>query len=202
MSLIWSYQFPKNPFANISFEVYNQKPEFDFLEVTQTHSDIVCYKADLPCLADGIVLSHQEKFPIGIKTADCLPVAILGEQGVALIHAGWRGLQSKILQDPKICELKPLFAVIGPYINPEEYEIGEEVYQAFSSKEYFQKKESSNEKEKWLFDLGAEAKSQLQKIAPQIKTISSPLYTFSDSSLHSFRKNKTEKRNYNLLRQN
>lgn len=202
MSLVWSYQFPKNHLAKMCFEVYNERPALNFLEVTQTHSNIICHKADIPCCADGILLSPQENFPIAIKTADCLPIALLGERGSALIHAGWRGLQSKILHDSKICELKPLWAVIGPYINPLNYEVGEDVFEAFSSKQYFQKKICSNKENKWFFDLGAEASSQLLKLAPDLKITLSPLYTFSDLSLHSFRKNKTEKRNYNILRQN
>ena len=32
-------------------------------------------------------------------TADCLPVALAGEDTVAMLHAGWRGLAAGVLEE-------------------------------------------------------------------------------------------------------
>src|SRR5919112_44571 len=44
-----------------------------------------------PVEADGIVTPLQDAAAI-VVTADCLPVALIAPEAVAMIHAGWRGL--------------------------------------------------------------------------------------------------------------
>src|SRR5665213_2828407 len=83
-----------------------------------------------------------------VFTADCLPVALAGSGAVAMVHAGWRGLASGILEEgvSALRELggehtrasmveegssEELVAVIGPAAGPCCYEVGEEVHAAF-----------------------------------------------------------------------
>jgi YfiH family protein len=71
-----------------------------------------------------------------VLTADCLPVAMIGEQAVAMVHAGWRGLADGVLEEgvKAVRELSgdgALHAAIGPGAGGCCYEVGPEVHEAF-----------------------------------------------------------------------
>jgi purine-nucleoside/S-methyl-5'-thioadenosine phosphorylase / adenosine deaminase len=74
--------------------------------------------------------------PLLVFTADCLPVAIVRENGqspaVAALHVGWRGLLAGIVAEG-VARLAsgPLAAAIGPGIGPCCYEVGGEVAEPF-----------------------------------------------------------------------
>jgi len=80
--------------------------------------------------ADGHVVTEPGLAPL-VFTADCLPVALHGPEGLAMVHAGWRGLAGGILG--KAAEaVEAHRAAIGPGIGPCCYEVGEEVLTAFA----------------------------------------------------------------------
>ena len=65
-----------------------------------------------------------------VLVADCVPVALAGPGGVAMLHGGWRGLAAGIVG--RGAELvSATRAAIGPAIGPCCYEVGEEVLAAF-----------------------------------------------------------------------
>jgi YfiH family protein len=66
-----------------------------------------------------------------VFTADCLPVALSGAGGVAMLHCGWRGLAAGILAAGAEA-VGATGAAIGPGIGPCCYEVGPEVLDAFS----------------------------------------------------------------------
>jgi YfiH family protein len=66
-----------------------------------------------------------------VFVADCLPVALAGGKGVAMLHCGWRGLAAGIAQRGAAA-VGATSAVIGPGIGPCCYEVGEEVLEAFA----------------------------------------------------------------------
>jgi hypothetical protein len=73
-----------------------------------------------------------------VMTADCLPVAVAGPGAVAMLHAGWRGLDGGILAEgvDALRELgagSPLHAAIGPGAGSCCYEVGEEVHATFAA---------------------------------------------------------------------
>ena len=86
------------------------------------------------------LITNVKGLCIGVSTADCIPVLLYDEehQAVAAIHAGWRGTLARIVHktvqemafayqtDPK-----KLKAVIGPGISLDNFEVGDEVYEAF-----------------------------------------------------------------------
>lgn len=80
--------------------------------------------------ADGHVLREPGTAAL-VFTADCLPVAVAGPKGVAMMHAGWRGLAGGILA-AGVEAVEATSAAIGPGIGPCCYEVGEEVLDAFS----------------------------------------------------------------------
>ena len=71
-----------------------------------------------------------------VLTADCLPVFLAAEDGgeVAVAHAGWKGLLKGVIENTvSKFEIKPskIHVWLGPAIGPEEFEVGDEVRQAF-----------------------------------------------------------------------
>ena len=70
-----------------------------------------------------------------VLTADCLPVAVVGERAVAMLHAGWRGLTEGVLEEGvaalrELGDDGPLQAAIGPGAGGCCYEVGPEVHAA------------------------------------------------------------------------
>jgi hypothetical protein len=73
-----------------------------------------------------------------VLAADCLPVALGTRGAVAMVHAGWRGLATGVLEHGvrALAELapdEPIAAVIGPGAGPCCYEVGEDVHDALRS---------------------------------------------------------------------
>jgi polyphenol oxidase len=66
-----------------------------------------------------------------VFVADCLPVALSGPGGVAMLHCGWRGLAGGIVTSGAAA-VGATDAAIGPGIGACCYEVGEEVLDAFA----------------------------------------------------------------------
>jgi len=83
---------------------------------------------------DGLV-TDEPGVPVLAMTADCVPIAIarMGERrGLAVLHAGWRGLAGGIVAaGVEALGVGETAAVIGPSIGPCCYEVGEEVGSLF-----------------------------------------------------------------------
>jgi YfiH family protein len=65
-----------------------------------------------------------------VLVADCLPVALAGPGGVAMLHCGWRGLAAGIV-GRGVAAVSAEAAAIGPGIGRCCYEVGPEVLEAF-----------------------------------------------------------------------
>ncbi|MEO8383676.1 MAG: peptidoglycan editing factor PgeF [Betaproteobacteria bacterium] len=90
----------------------------------------------LPSSADAS-FTTQFDVPCTVLVADCLPVLFCATDGsgVAAAHAGWRGLHLGILECT-VAAMKPkagnIFAWMGPAIGPSAFEVGEDVFKAFT----------------------------------------------------------------------
>src|SRR5262249_54877736 len=73
-----------------------------------------------PHEVDAHATPNVELTPL-VMVADCLPVALAGPGGVAMAHAGWRGLAGGIL-DRAAAAVDAEAAAIGPGIGPCCYE--------------------------------------------------------------------------------
>ena len=83
-----------------------------------------------PPEADGHVVAEPGVAAL-VFVADCLPVAVAGPGGVAMLHCGWRGLAAGIVAKG-VEAVGAAAAAIGPGIGPCCYEVGEEVLDAFA----------------------------------------------------------------------
>ena len=104
----------------------------------QVHSDNVLWmnEAGRPEATDAVI-TDRPGLCVCVKTADCIPVLLYDtrQRIVAAVHAGWRGTVSRIVQKT-IKQMQPLnptdlHAIIGPGISLEQFEVGDEVYEAF-----------------------------------------------------------------------
>lgn len=126
--------------------------------LNQTHSTI-CVIAESESNRDAdAAITRSKALPLAILTADCLPITLCSVEGdeIAAIHAGWRGLFNGIVENT-LCKMhsepRQLMAWIGPAICQRCYEVGEEVFNAFTSK-YPQSKAAFVPKDnKWLANL-------------------------------------------------
>lgn len=80
--------------------------------------------------ADGHVIAVPGVAGL-VFVADCLPVAMHGPGGVAMLHCGWRGLAAGIVARGAAA-VEATDAAIGPGIGGCCYEVGEEVLDAFA----------------------------------------------------------------------
>jgi hypothetical protein len=79
---------------------------------------------------DGHVVRAPGLAPL-VLTADCVPVALSGPGGVAILHCGWRPLAAGIIA-AGVAAVEAESAAIGPGIGPCCYEVGPEVSSAFA----------------------------------------------------------------------
>ncbi len=84
-----------------------------------------------PPPADG-QLTDLPGLGLLVLVADCLPVALRGPEGLAMLHCGWRGLAAGII-DAAALRIGAAEAVIGPGIGPCCFEVGPEVTEAFAA---------------------------------------------------------------------
>ncbi|VBB48210.1 conserved hypothetical protein [uncultured Paludibacter sp.] len=158
---------------NLLFNFTGIKPEQLFIP-HQTHSDeIIVIDEDFLTKTretqqfllygkDGLITKISDIY-IGVTTADCVPILIYDpkQKAVAAVHAGWRGTCSKILsktiekmQSEFNSHPDDLFAVFGPSISVDVYNVGNELVDefqktGFDTKEIFQLKDGKYHLDLW-----------------------------------------------------
>lgn len=85
--------------------------------------------------ADGQATARRD-VPVAVQVADCLPIALIAPEAVAVVHAGWRGLAAGVVEEgvTALHELGAtrIAAAIGPGAGVCCYETGDEVHAAFA----------------------------------------------------------------------
>ena len=141
----------------------------------QIHSNKLVYineksKFKSKIKADAVI-TNQKNLPIGILTADCVPILICDERKnfIAAIHAGWRGAYKGIIKKvinfmiKKGSNPKNITAAIGPAISVKNYEIKKDFKRKFIKKDKKNNKFFKIKHKKIYFDLPKFVKSCLLK---------------------------------------
>ena len=105
----------------------------------QTHTNCVAGILEMPTKeikeTDALV-TNKPGICLCVQTADCVPILLFdpAENVIAVVHAGWRGTVSKIVEVVVLKMMSDyqsspenILAAIGPSISPEIYEVGDEV---------------------------------------------------------------------------
>ncbi len=92
-------------------------------------------RAGPPPEADSLI-SRIPGIALCVLSADCLPIFVCNRAGdeAAIIHAGWRGLSTGIIENTLAAmqsEPEDLLIWLGPAIQSCHYEVGEDVREAF-----------------------------------------------------------------------
>lgn len=84
--------------------------------------------------ADAIITGAKD-LPLVVAVADCVPVALVGKDGVGMVHSGWRGTLSGVSgKAAAIMGDSNVQAYIGPCIRRCCYEVSREMAGDFSGK--------------------------------------------------------------------
>jgi len=118
--------------------------------------------------ADAIWTRERGRICV-IMTADCLPILITDRAGtqVAAVHAGWRGLADGIIEEALKTftdQSMSLLAWLGPCVGSKTFEVGTEVYQAFTAHDPESRQAFvSRSADRWLADLQTLARIRLRR---------------------------------------
>ncbi len=119
--------------------------------------------------ADAII-TNQSKIPIAVLTADCAPVLLYDKKKniIAAIHAGWRGAFKGIINNvisfmkKKGCKKENIYAVVGPCIGRNSYNVKNDFKKKFLKKNQKNKIFFRCRKNIIYFDLPNYVKSELK----------------------------------------
>lgn len=83
--------------------------------------------------ADALI-TEEYGLPLAVSVADCVPVALVGERGVAMVHSGWRGTISGISGKAARELGGTVTAYVGPSMRGCCYEVSEELAARFADR--------------------------------------------------------------------
>ena len=135
-----------------------------------------------------------------IMVADCLPVLLTDAAGsvVAAAHAGWRGLAGGVIDNTvtamaaRGADTRNLVAYIGPGIGPSAFEVGDDVHDAFTSRDAAAAAAFTRHAGgKWLADLPWLARRALERCG--VRSVhGGELCTYTDAArFYSYRRDRT-----------
>ncbi len=129
------------------------------------------YATAIPA-TDGLITDVAD-LPIGVFTADCVPVFLYDPRipAVGIVHAGWRSTALSIVEKTVDrmkrefeSKAESMWAAIGPSIGPCCYEVGADVVGKFRREfDYSDSLFRKTGKKKWHLDLWAANRFQLAK---------------------------------------
>ena len=147
--------------------------------------NVVRVDRNSPIIAADAVVTDQLYCPIGVMTADCLPLLFASQDSIGAVHAGWRGLVSGVLERTlkEFPDPAKVHVWLGPCIGQDAFEVGPEVVDAFVFKNsdwgrYF---ESVSGSDRSIADLRGIASDLLENLG--VVTIKGlDVCTYSDST--------------------
>jgi len=97
--------------------------------MNQSHSDLVVEVDHATVVDADALITRTPVVVLAVQVADCIPLLLEGENSVAAVHVGRRGLVNGITD--KVLNLmaeENVVAYIGPSICGRCYEVGEDIY--------------------------------------------------------------------------
>lgn len=173
----------------------------------QIHSDLI-FNYDGEIREGDALITDKEDTAVGIFTADCVPVLLADREKnvIAAVHSGWRGSLNMIvfktikrLKQEYGCKEDNIIAVIGPHIMSCCYNVGKEVFNSFSSISEFKEININNNGK---LDLKEIIKHQLCLSGVKKENmlfLNMCTYCNENNEFHSYRKDKTRKRNFSFV---
>ncbi len=149
----------------------------------QTHSNnIKEYTCNLDN-CDGIYTT-EKNIALGIKTADCGAIVLTDYEKLTIIHAGWRGILSGIIENAlDLFEDEIDFAFLAPFARSCCYEVKEDFIKNLRKEEFLYLK---NKNSKIYFSMEDIIKDKLKN---RVKTIyDTEKCTICNKNLFSYRK--------------
>jgi copper oxidase (laccase) domain-containing protein len=132
-----------------------------------------------------------------IRTADCAPVILHSDAGVAVVHAGWRGVVAQIVPEAikrvSTNEQSRVICVVGPLAGGGQYEVGEEVIVALGDDAVYTpstaKSPAGANQDKFFLSIAETIHNQARRLVPEkfLEFYSSEVCTMTCSSYHSYR---------------
>lgn len=137
------------------------------------------------------MITNENNIELCVRVADCLPIFVRDKKGrgIGLIHAGWRGLENKIISKT-IKKMVSEFSLepseldigIGPHICKKHYEVKGAVSAKFGGVKFL--------------DLAQVAKEELISLGVKSKDITiDKTCTYENENLFSYRRSGTSKGN-------
>ena len=171
------------------------------ITLKQTHTNhVICFKNKKSVknkLKGDALVTNIKDIGIGILTADCAPILFFDSKKkiIGCAHAGWKGALNGIIQNTVLkfkdlgSNINDIFAVVGPCIKKENYEVKNDFIKKFTAKDknnikFFKKIYNK----KYVFDLRKFINEQLHNL--NIKNVENvKLDTFSKKKLfYSYRR--------------
>lgn len=162
--------------------------------VKQTHSSEVVMM-DVPQRPDewveaDAIVTRTPNLPIGVITADCVPILLSGDGVIGAAHAGWQGALNGVIDNTIAamdCDPVTIQAHIGPAIGAQSYEVSKGFEAPFiacdlNAIQFFTEKNA----DKWLFDIKSYCADRLRKCGVTNITISE-IDTLTHPDYHSHR---------------
>ena len=128
--------------------------------MNQVHSNKVFFidKLNNNILNGDGIISNRRDLILGVLTADCAPIIILGKKYFGIIHAGWKGAFSGIIENAinlffKKGEFeKDIFVDVGPHLKKNSFEVKKDFLVNFKKQEVNSDKYISSIKKNLYFN--------------------------------------------------
>ncbi len=183
-------------FKNVKIRLSKDLPPKVYLPI-QKHTDKVIKLGspnNKPEVGDSVI-THLKNTEIGVRTADCVPIVLVGERWIGVIHAGWRGLYKGII--PRTVEAlhnegeTQLYGFVFPSAKACCYEVGKE-FKKFFNRNLVEKNG------RLFFDAQDEAVAQLEESGVRVIEVLRDC-TICNTNYPSYRRDKTRERLYTTV---
>ncbi len=104
-------------------------PQYQFCFVKQVHGRKVTPADPHQLVESDAHWTKEKNRALIVQTADCLPILLRSHNHICAVHAGWRGVENKIVPEALniFSDLSHLEVGIGPHITQESFVVSKDV---------------------------------------------------------------------------